>query len=212
MVGVDNRRKHNSVERRRSLCDAAIALLAEDGPRGLSHLKVDRRAEVPDGTTSFYFRTRTALLHGVADQLVRYDAEAFAAAFKDAPIGDGDVIATRLAKQILSIRDEPQLSRTRARLELSLLARGDPVLSENFAQMGESFRGIVERLVIAAQREHGPLDRALLDEQISVVLSYLGGRILAFASDSAEPLTSDDIVRQLRAVITGVAALRPTGE
>jgi len=38
------RRKPNVEERRRNLCDAAIELLAEDGARGLTHLRVDRRA------------------------------------------------------------------------------------------------------------------------------------------------------------------------
>lgn len=186
-------------------------MLAEDGPRGLSHLKVDRRAEVPDGTTSFYYRTRTALLHGVADQLVRYDAEAFTDAFETAPLDDGAVIAAQLARQILSIRDEPQLSRTRARLELTLLSRNDPVISANFQQIGESMRALVERLVVAVQTGTRPLDRSLLDEQVSVVLSYLGGRILAFANGSPEPLTCEDISRQFRAVIRGVAAVRADG-
>lgn len=182
--------------------------MAEDGPRGLSHLKVDRRAEVPDGTTSFYYRTRTALLHGVADQLVRYDAEAFTDAFETAPLDDGAVIAAQLARQILSIRDEPQLSRTRARLELTLLSRNDPVISANFQQIGESMRALVERLVVAVQAGSRPLERGLLDEQVSVVLSYLGGLILAFANGSPEPLSGEDISRQFRAVIRGVAAER----
>jgi len=188
------------------LCDAAIALLAEDGPRGLSHLKVDRRAEVPDGTTSFYYRTRAALLHGVADQLVRYDAAAFTETFKDAPNSSGDVIARMLAGQIVSIRQEPQLSRTRARLELTMLARSDPDMAAGFQQMAESFRALVERLVLAMSE--GAVDRALLDEQASVVLTYLGGLVFAIANDSPEQLTRDDVQRQIRAVIAGVAAER----
>lgn len=187
------------------MCDAAIALLAEEGPRGVSHLKVDRRAQVPDGTTSFYYRTRAALLHGVAEQLVRYDADAFAEAFKDAPNSSGDEIAGVLARQILSIREEPQLARTRARLQLTMLAKGDPDIAAGFQEMAVSFHAVVERLVIATQSGSGPLDRELHDEQASVVMSYLGGLILAFANGSPEPMTSNDITRQIRAVIVGVA-------
>ena len=69
------RRKPNPAERRRDLCDAAIELLAADGAKGLSHLKVDRKAAVPDGTTSFYFRTRSALLRAVAERLAELDLE-----------------------------------------------------------------------------------------------------------------------------------------
>lgn len=160
---------------------------------------------MPDGTTSFYYRTRAALLHGVADQLIRYDAEAFTEAFKNAPNSSGDEIAGVLAGQILSIRDEPQLSRTRARLELTMLAKGDPDIAAGFQEMAESFRAVVERLVIATQSGNRPLDRALLDEQASVVLSYLGGLIFAFANGSPEPMSRNDITRQIRAVIVGVA-------
>ena len=184
--------------------------MAEEGPRGLSHLKVDRRAQVPDGTSSFYYRTRAALLHGVADQLVRYDAEAFTEAFKNALNSSGDDIAGVLAGQILSIREEPQLSRTRARLELTMLAKGDPDIAAGFREMAESFRAVVERHVIATQSGKGPLDRALLDEQASVVMSYLGGLIFAFANGSPEPMSRNDIERQIRAVIVGVAIEKDT--
>lgn len=53
-------RKRNGDERRRDLCDAAIRVLAEDGSRGLTHGQVDRVAGVPEGTTSYYYRTRVA--------------------------------------------------------------------------------------------------------------------------------------------------------
>ncbi|MGP4057940.1 hypothetical protein ACTWP6_24485 [Mycobacterium sp. 4D054] len=69
--------------------------------------------------------------------------------------------------------------------------------------------GLAERLVIAMQNDEGAaLDRALLDEQASVVLTYLGGLVFAFANDSSESLSRDDIARQIRAVVLGVAAER----
>lgn len=182
-------------------------MLAEDGPRGLSHLKVDRRAQVADGTTSFYYRTRTALLRGVADHLTRYDSEAFTGALGDAS-PSSDVLAGRLARQILSIRDEPQKSRTRARLELTMLARCDPELAPGFHQIDESFRALAERLVTAIQTDTGaPVDRALCDEQTSVLLAFLTGLAFAYANDDApRELNNDDLRRQMRAVIIGVAA------
>jgi DNA-binding transcriptional regulator YbjK len=50
-VGRTMRRKPNSAKRRRALCDAAIHLLAAEGARGLTHLRVDRQAGFADGTT-----------------------------------------------------------------------------------------------------------------------------------------------------------------
>lgn len=209
MTRVDSRRRPNAAQRRHQLCDAAITLLAEDGPRGLSHLKVDRRAGVPDGTTSFYYRTRVALLQGVADHLARYDAEAFAQAFDDVPDRAGDDLLPMLAEQVLLVRDEPHLSRTRARLELTMLAKGDAGIAAGFQQVSESYRALTERLVTAMQNGlTAPLDRSLLDEQVSVVLTYLSGLVFAFANGSTEPMTSRDIQRQIRAVVIGVAAER----
>jgi AcrR family transcriptional regulator len=212
IASVESKRKHNAAERRRLLCDAAFELLADEGPRGLSPLKVDRHAGLPDGTTSFYYRTRAALLHGVADQLVRYDAEAFTEAFKDAPNSTGTAIARTLAGQILAIRDEPQRSRTRARLELTMSARRDIGIASEFQQMADSYRALAERLVIAIQTGNGaPVDRALCDEQTSVLLAYLGGLVFGFANDSPDSMSRDDIARQIRAVILGVAAERGPG-
>ena len=48
--------------RTRQIGDAAIAVLAEHGARGLTHRAVDQAAGLPPGTTSNYARTRAALL------------------------------------------------------------------------------------------------------------------------------------------------------
>jgi DNA-binding transcriptional regulator YbjK len=84
------RRKPNAEERRRDLCDAAIELLADDGARGLTHLRVDRRAGVADGTTSFYFQTRSVLLRGATDRVVQLDVADFTAAMNEAKAVQGD--------------------------------------------------------------------------------------------------------------------------
>lgn len=54
-----------------------IELLGSDGIHGVSHPKVDERADVPAGTTSFYFRTRKALLHAGATRLSELDVADF---------------------------------------------------------------------------------------------------------------------------------------
>lgn len=204
VLGVTTRRKPNPEERRRHLCDAAIALLAEDGARGLSHLKVDRRAQVPDGTASFYYRTRSALLRGVASQLVRYDIEAFTAAFEEDP-GDGASLAV-LAEQMMRIREEPHLSRTRARLELTMLSKRDADLATGFQEVLESYRSLAERLVIGIDPGNGAVDRELVAEQAAVLLTFLSGLVFGFANGSTEPTSREHLQRQIRAVIVGVAA------
>ncbi|MBE4734667.1 MULTISPECIES: TetR/AcrR family transcriptional regulator [Streptomyces] len=60
-------------DRRTLLADAALDVLADEGIRGLTHRAVDRRAAMPPGTTSAYFRTRTALLTALVTRLVQLD-------------------------------------------------------------------------------------------------------------------------------------------
>src|ERR1700758_5185142 len=103
---MDKRRKPNPAERRRDLCDTAIQLLADDGAKGLSHLKVDRKADVPDGTTSFYFRTRSALLRAVAERLVELDLAALQSVADQAGRDDG-ASASNLAKLVIQSGEEP---------------------------------------------------------------------------------------------------------
>lgn len=55
--------------RRDLITDAAIELVAEFGMRGLTHRAVDRRAGLPEGSTSAYFRTRKALIEGLVERL-----------------------------------------------------------------------------------------------------------------------------------------------
>ncbi|MFE3630221.1 TetR/AcrR family transcriptional regulator [Streptomyces goshikiensis] len=60
-------------DRRTLLADAALGVLADEGARGLTHRAVDRRAAMPPGTTSAYFRTRAALLTALVTRLVHLD-------------------------------------------------------------------------------------------------------------------------------------------
>jgi len=57
-------------ERRASLGDAAIRVIAGEGCRGLTHRAVDREAGVPIGTAVNYHRTREDLLIAAAGRLI----------------------------------------------------------------------------------------------------------------------------------------------
>lgn len=52
------------------MLQAAIDLLATGGLRALTHARIDEQAGLPKGSTSNYFRTRNALLIGVADWIL----------------------------------------------------------------------------------------------------------------------------------------------
>ena len=51
-------------DRRTEILDAALRVLAEHGMRGLTHRAVDAAAGIAPGSTSYYFRSRSALVEG----------------------------------------------------------------------------------------------------------------------------------------------------
>ncbi|SHW34546.1 TetR family transcriptional regulator [Mycobacteroides abscessus subsp. abscessus] len=57
-------------DRRTVVAEGAITALATKGARGLTHRAVDQLAGLPEGSTSYYFRTRAALLQACAEHLV----------------------------------------------------------------------------------------------------------------------------------------------
>jgi AcrR family transcriptional regulator len=67
-------------DRRAAIADAAIEVLAQTGLRGLTHRAVDSQLALPDGSTSYYFRTREALLTAAATRLLALDEQDMGAA------------------------------------------------------------------------------------------------------------------------------------
>jgi DNA-binding transcriptional regulator YbjK len=199
------RRKPNAEQRRRELCDAAIELLAEDGARGLTHLRVDRRAGVADGTTSFYFQTRSALLRGATDRVVQLDVTDFTAAMGEI---DKESLLSRLAEQAMRTAVEPERSRARARFELLMAAARDPELSAVFQTLMDQFIAISEAAVAQVQPEGVPRDEELIREQAFAVVTFLGGFLFRLANDLGRLENAKKLEGYLHAVIAGVAAER----
>jgi DNA-binding transcriptional regulator YbjK len=62
-----------TTDRRRRIADSALRVLATLGARGLTHRAVDDAARLPMGSTSYYFRTRGALVAAAAARLCELD-------------------------------------------------------------------------------------------------------------------------------------------
>lgn len=63
--------KHMNVEpdRKDQITGAAIDIIAVEGIRTLTHRSVDKHLGLPEGSTSYYFRTRRDLLNGAVQQI-----------------------------------------------------------------------------------------------------------------------------------------------
>ncbi|MEU6017430.1 TetR family transcriptional regulator [Streptomyces sp. NPDC047515] len=162
------------------IADAALALLAERGMRGLTHRAVDERAGLPQGSTSNYARTRQSLLEAVVRRLAEREARVLAPGELPVP-GSGPADASHTgaghgtnggtaqgpeheaggeAAQGQAVIDGLALALHRyltrhpellvCRYELALEATRRPELREFFDAMGRQFREPLTALMTAA--------------------------------------------------------------
>jgi DNA-binding transcriptional regulator YbjK len=162
-------------DRKTVIADAAIALLGSAGAKGLTHRAVDAQAGLPEGSTSFYCRTRSDLLaltlkrHAWLDmQDLALDAQQLAsAALTSTQLID--LLMHRLADWLAPAKR----GRLLARFELVLLASRDSELAATLAALRQSFvqatQLALERTGTARAAELAPrlvaaIDGILLDQ------------------------------------------------
>ncbi len=131
--------------RRAEILDGALAVLADHGMRGLTHRAVDGAAGLPAGSTSYYFRSRGALVAGCVERLLERDLEQDVPAAEAAvpAAGPGDDPAGVLADALTAIgvrMATTERTRTLARYELSLAAVREPALRAALLRGGDTIR------------------------------------------------------------------------
>lgn len=174
--------------------DAAIAVLAGHGARGLTHRAVDQAAGLPPGTTSNYARTRAALLTLTLARIAELDAEdgaAFAPQQASAP-APADLAAglARILHRMLT--DEMVRRRTLARFELAFEATRRPELRASYDDLGRSFRTAAAGLLAATGSANPERDAWTLVAWMEGAAFYA----LAGAGASAAP-SLDSLQHQL---------------
>ncbi|MBB1493703.1 TetR family transcriptional regulator C-terminal domain-containing protein [Propioniciclava sp. MC1595] len=130
-------------ERRDAIADAAIHLVANRGLRGLTHRAVDAEVGLPPGSTSYYLRTRQALLAACLDRLLALDESAILPASPDVSVLD-----VLVAGVVRIARDRPE--RPIARYELALEATRQPELRALMDQQALRLRTALARLLDGA--------------------------------------------------------------
>jgi DNA-binding transcriptional regulator YbjK len=133
-------------DRRTEILDAALHVLAEHGMRGLTHRAVDAAAEIAPGSTSYYFRSRSALVTGCVGRLVEIDTAVEAAGVDAAPPASlADVLV-----EVAVAMTTAQRHRTLARYELSLAAVREPELRAAMVTGGDTIRRLGARALARA--------------------------------------------------------------
>jgi DNA-binding transcriptional regulator YbjK len=187
------------MSRRAEIADAAISTIAREGMRGLTHRAVDQAAGLPEGSTSYYFRTRQTLLHATVDRLAELDSADMlpSTARPQLPGQDLDAFAAAAAGIVetwLTTGRERQL----ARYELTLEATRRPELREALATAGAAIRAMVASQFAAAGIRQ-PEQRA------ADFVAFLDGLLFdQIAGAGTRNLTGADLRRAIRALLAAV--------
>jgi DNA-binding transcriptional regulator YbjK len=197
------KRKADVEGRRRILCDAAIQLLADEGAKGLTHRKVEQRAGLPDGTTSSYFRTRSALLRATAERVAELDAAEFEAVMRRGDPAETTTTLSVLADLVMRSATGPGLDRSRARYELALHAHRDEVLQSAIEDAIAGFVALSEQAV--TQLQPGPVDRDLVEKQARAITTFINGVIVRQVFGHPGVEDAEELAQLLHALVSGVA-------
>ncbi|MDO3634525.1 TetR/AcrR family transcriptional regulator [Mycolicibacterium arseniciresistens] len=190
------------------MADAAIDLLGRGGAREISHGKVDRHANVPPGTTSFYFRTRKALLHAIAERVTELDIIDLSRMTElagDAAAGYTGTIG--LARLVVASNAEPFLTRSRARYELALQASREPELAAYLSHFASQITELTRQVIREWHGADAEPDDAALDEEVLMVLTCINGVMMSFVHGAPAVTDAEQLDRWLQTILSGVGRL-----
>jgi DNA-binding transcriptional regulator YbjK len=184
-------------ERRAAIADAAIGLVAAKGLRGLTHRAVDAEAGLPPGSTSYYLRTRDALLTACVERMVQRDLAGgplpATANLPDLP--DLPDLLIMLVVGTASSRPDDLL----ARYELSLEAVRRPGLRAALVESGTRLR----EMLAGALAEYGVPDAAAAAWPVAAMLDGLMYDRVAGAGSS---LGDEEFAGAVRRTVDGLLA------
>ncbi|MGW2988430.1 TetR/AcrR family transcriptional regulator [Streptomyces goshikiensis] len=139
-------------DRRTLIADTAIDLVAAAGLRGLTHRAVDAAAGLPSGSTSYYFRTRTALIGACYQRLAELDLGDVDAHGPPPAEVDRGAAAAALAALLYRWLTTGR-ARQLARFELSLEAARTPELAPELHRAGLGARARATAILAALGAE-----------------------------------------------------------
>jgi DNA-binding transcriptional regulator YbjK len=181
--------------RRDAIADAAIHLVATQGLRGLTHRAVDAAAGLPPGSTSYYLRTRKALLSACVDRMLALDAGTVM------PLDHQADLLDVLVETVIHLsREQPE--RQVARYELALEATREPEIRAVMDHHAGELRVMLAQLldhggVREAHQASWPV-AAMLDGLLRDRVTGLGATLTDAAFEASTRRTLSALLRGLR--------------
>ena len=182
-------------ERRAAIADAAIRLVATRGVRGLTHRAVDAELRLPAGSTSYYLRTRHALLAACVERLLALDAGAVLTA---EPRSSPAEVLVDLVVSIPRARRDGAIARYELRLEATRQPALAALMDEHALSLRATLAHLLHRLGVPdAEQASGPV-AAMLD-------GLVRDRIAGPSAHLSEPAFAASVRRCVEALLRGLA-------
>lgn len=142
-----------SPDRRALIAETTLDLIARDGLRALTHRAVDRALDLPDGSCSYYFRTRSGLIDAAVRRLTERSRAEFAHSGLTRPPAPIDVDAA--ARAVATVLDHNLSHRRRDLLVRYALATDPTIAAEQRAALATSLfsREAARGLALACEAE-----------------------------------------------------------
>ena len=184
-------------DRRESILNVVIELLASRGLEKVTHRAVDEAAGLPQGSSTYYFPKKAALLSAAAEHLaaiLEKDCDDLQVGFAERAAQQGmEAAVTYVAEEVVTYaQDSRHLFLARMELPLAAARR-------------EELAGVGERLTAAARR---PIEFFLRlvskgsgDAAIKTCAGLIDGIALMHATGQGPKPTSDQIAAVVRSVL-----------
>ena len=189
---------HVPTTRRTVIADAAIRLVADGGPRALTHRAVDTSAGLPTGSTSYYFRTRDALLAACVHRMLERD---LAAAGPAAGAGLAELLIGTVLTQVRDRRQD-----LLARYQLSFEASRRPELQAALVGAGRQLREQLGGLLTAYGVADGP---AAAWPVAAAMDGLMYDRVAGAGTAVSDAEFEAGVRRTVEAVLAGLVQSRP---
>jgi hypothetical protein len=160
---------------------------------------------MPPGTTSAYYRTRKALLIGVAERLNDLDLEDLSNVSRLAA-GEGRPCLTtaEVARMVFMSGQSLWLLRTKARHELTSIAGRDRDLARTMQQVNSRFIALTRAAIVQWQPIETGADSQLIDEQAFVAFNFMRGVMLDFVGDGGASHSIEHLDQVIQAILAGI--------
>ncbi|MBS1843140.1 MAG: TetR family transcriptional regulator [Actinobacteria bacterium] len=180
--GARRPRGRNDPERPQRIVDAAKRLIARDGVNALTHRAIAEEADVPLGSTTYYFRSLDDIIVAALEQAIQEDSEKLTR-WAEAVNASGD-LARAITDRIME--DSSDRERELIWYRLYLWGATSPVAQELCYRWSRVMTTVLERFT---------------DPRTAEVLSTLYDSLLMRVLISGGRVDSDDVERVVRSVL-----------